>query len=377
MIRNEQRLRVIIAPDSFKGSSSAAQVAAAVAAGWASTRPGDEVRLFPMADGGEGTLEAFEAAVPGARRMPVAVTGPDDRPVAASWLLLPPDDATPGGTGVVELACTSGITLLDAVRPFEAHTVGFGQSIAAALDHGVSRLLLAVGGSASTDGGASALTALGARFLDTAGLPIAAGNAGLGGAASVDLSGLRRPPVGGARILSDVTSPLLGPFGAAAVFGPQKGADAAAIAELEANLGRLAALLPGDPTAAGGGAAGGTGFGLMAWGATMASGAVEVGEALGLPAAIAAANIVVTGEGRFDAHSAAGKVPAYVAGLAATSGTDILLVAGSIDAPPAGFTSAVSLVDLAGGLGAALDDPTRWLKEAGARLAAGYSAAGP
>src|SRR3712207_4927557 len=137
--------RVLLAPDSFKGSADAAEVAAAVRDGWLAERPADRVVLAPMADGGEGTLAAFAAAVPGARRMPVEVDGPDGRRVRCGWLLLP------DGTAVVELAATSGLPLMRRPDPFGAHTVGFGQAIADALESGVGRLLLAIGGSASTD----------------------------------------------------------------------------------------------------------------------------------------------------------------------------------------------------------------------------------
>ena len=268
--------RVVIAPDSFKGTASAADAASALAAGWRSVRPADDLVLRPMADGGEGTLDAFESAVPGARRMPVTVRGPVSAAVETHWLLLP------DGTGVVELAATSGITLLDPLEPLDAHTAGFGEAIAAALDHGVERLLLGLGGSASSDGGMGALAVLGGRFLDAARRPVRLGNRGLGTLARVDLSGLRPLPHGGAIILGDVTNPLLGELGAAAVFGPQKGADAATVEVLESNLARLARLVPSGgrvasearvsrsadlATTPGAGAAGGTGFGLLAWGA--------------------------------------------------------------------------------------------------------------
>ena len=273
-------MRVIIAPDSFKGSATATEVATAIAEGWVSARPGDDVRLMPMADGGEGTLDAFEVAVPGATRMPVTVTGPDDRPVDTHWLLLPPTDATPGATGVIELACTSGLTLLDPLRPLEAHTIGFGQAIAAALDHGVTRLLLAIGGSSSTDGGAGALSALGARFLDAKGQEVRPGGGDLTRVTSADLSALRPVPAGGALVLSDVTNPLLGVLGAPSVFGPQKGADASDLEILERALAALAVVLPADADTAGAGAAGGTGFGLLAWGAQMAPGAAADSSAM-------------------------------------------------------------------------------------------------
>ena len=354
---------VVIAPDSFKGTASATEVARAIAAGWASVRPDDELRLMPMADGGEGTLEAFELAVPGAIRMPLIVQGPDDRPVEAYWLLLP------DGTAVVELASTSGITLLDPLRPLDAHSLGFGQAIVAALDHGVGRLFLTIGGSSSSDGGVGALVALGAVFRDANKEPIPLGNRGLGTLSKVNLSGLRALPPGGAQILSDVTNPLLGPIGAASVFGPQKGADAAQVAVLEANLTRVAALIPVDTTTPGAGAAGGAGFGLLAWGATLAPGSAAVGEALGIPAALIGASVVVTGEGRFDAQSAAGKVPSYLAALATDAGAQAMLVAGLIEADTGQFAAAQSLTDLAGSSRAAMDDPLTWLEIAGARLA--------
>jgi glycerate kinase len=359
---------VVFAPDSFKGSATAAEVASALAAGWSSVRPGDRVVLAPMADGGEGTLDAFEAAVPGSSRARVRVTGPDGAARDASWLLLP------DGTAVVELAETSGIGLMPVLAPFDAQTIGFGQAIAAALDAGATGLLLAIGGSASTDGGAGLLSALGARLLDAAGDDIAPGNRGLADLDRADLRGLRALPPGGARILSDVTSPLLGPAGAAAVFGPQKGATTAAVAVLEAGLARLARVLreagmPVDPVTPGAGAAGGTGFGLLAWGATIAAGSAAVGDALGLPGVLGAADAVVTGEGRYDDQSAAGKVPEYIAGLAAAAGIPAFLAAGSIAAEPRGFAAAASLSDLAGGSAPAIADPLRWAATAGAHLA--------
>lgn len=369
-------MRVIFAPDSFKGSATAAQAAGALAEGWACIRPADELRLMPMADGGEGTLDAFQVAVPGARPMVVTVTGPHAQRVDARWLLLPATGAAPGGTGVVELAATSGITLLDRLRPLDAHTRGFGEAISAALDHGVSRLLLALGGSSSTDGGAGALRALGADFRDALGNVVPLGGGGLRQLASVDLAGLRPMPVGGALVLSDVTNSLLGTHGAAAVFGAQKGADAAQRAALEAGLATLAGLLSANAAAPGAGAAGGTGFGLLAWGAVIAPGSATVGEAIGLPAAVAGADFVVTGEGRFDAQSAAGKVASYVSGLPrrggsflAGNGGGVMLVAGSIEAPTDDFVQARALVELAGGLDAALAQPLRWLREAGSSLA--------
>ena len=365
--------RVVIAPDAFKGSISAADAARALRDGWTSIRPGDDIRLVPMADGGEGTLEAFATSVPGSVRVPVRVSGPLGTPVDTEWLLLPPTPDAPSGTAVVELARTSGIELLGdgELRPLDAHTRGFGEAIRAAIAHRVSRLVVGIGGSCSTDGGTGMLTALGARFADAAGDAIASGGRGLADLASADLSGLIAPPPGGVRVLSDVTNPLLGVDGAAAVFGPQKGATHAEVEVLDEGLTRLAGVLDADPDRPGAGAAGGTGFALLAWGAQLIGGATAVAELVGLPAAIGAASVVVTGEGSFDGQSAAGKAPAHVAALAAARGISAVLVAGRITADPAasGFTDAVSLTDLAGSADAALGEPDRWLRAAGAALA--------
>jgi glycerate kinase len=327
-----------------------------------------------MADGGEGTVDAFAAAVPGARRMRVTVTGPEDHPVEASWVLLPPTAEAPGGTAVVELANTSGIELLDTpprLRAFDAHTRGFGEAIADALAQGVSRLVLGIGSSSSTDGGTGMLTALGARFTDAAGQPVAAGARGLGSVAAADLSGLAPLPSGGVTVLSDVTNPLLGARGAAAVFGPQKGALPEDIGVLDDGLARLSALVAADPETPGAGAAGGTGFGLLAWGARLVPGSAAVAELVGLEAAVAAASVVLTGEGSYDGQSAAGKVPAHVGAVAAAAGVPVALVAGRIaaDADTSGFAGTVSLTELAGSGEAAMAETARWLEEAGARFA--------
>lgn len=361
---------VVVALDSFKGSIAAADAAAAVAAGFEAAVGADaavDVVLRPMADGGEGTVAAFAAAVDGAERVPVTVRGPAGRPVESSWLRLP------DGTGVVELASTSGIELLgEERRPWDADTFGFGQAVVAALDTGVSRLVLGIGSSASTDGGAGLLSALGARLRDASGAAIAPGARGLADVASVDLSGLRPLPEGGVVVLSDVTNPLLGPAGAAAVFGPQKGLDADGVARAESGLARLAALVGADPATTGAGAAGGTGFALCVWGAELRPGAGEVAELIGLADAVRGADLVVTGEGAYDGQSAAGKVPSFVAGLAAEAGVPVALVAGRIapDADVAAFAASLSLTDLAGSPAAAMTDPAQWLRAAGAALAA-------
>lgn len=362
-------MRIVVAPDSFKGSVRASDAARAIEHGWRSVRPGDTFDLAAMADGGEGTVEVL-AATPGARRLTTRVAGPiqNGGDVEADWLLLPGATGS-GPVAVVELAAAAGITLLARLDPMRAHTWGFGQLIGAALDAGAERLLLAIGGSASTDGGAGALSALGARLLDAAGRPIPLGGGGLADLDFLDLRALRGLPPRGAVVLSDVTNPLLGASGAAAVFGPQKGADAAQVESLERGLARLAALLPGDPAAPGAGAAGGTGFGLLSWGATTGSGAAAVADAIGLDGLIATADLVITGEGSFDAQSAAGKVPTEVAARAALAGVPAALVAGRIAADTEAFVDAVALTDLAGGPSAAMADAVRWLEQAGAEFA--------
>ncbi|MFS0735018.1 glycerate kinase [Microbacterium sp. 1P10UB] len=365
-------MSVVIAVDSFKGSLPAAAAAQALAEGWRRALPATDLRLLPMADGGEGTLDAFAATVPGARRIPVRVTGPAGSPIDAAWLLLPPTPRAPAGTAVVELAATSGIELLGtALRPLDAGTRGVGHAIAAALDAGVSRVVVGIGSSASTDGGAGLLQALGADLTDAAGTAIADGGRGLAALAAVDLTGLRPMPDGGVTVLTDVRNPLLRADGAAAVFGPQKGATPAEIRMLDDALARWAALSGVDPRTPGAGAAGGAGYGLLVWGAILQPGASAVGELIGLEQAVAAASVVITGEGAFDGQSSAGKVPGHVAALAAAQGVPVLLVAGRIapDAATDAFAHTVSLTELAGGTAGAMRDPRRWLRAAGESLA--------
>ncbi|MCK9899997.1 glycerate kinase [Parafrankia colletiae] len=367
-------LRVVIAPDSFKGSIPATDAAAALANGWSATRPDDTVVTIPIADGGEGTLDVFAAAVPGARRQRRDVTGPDGRTVpGAAWLALP------DGSALVELAEASGLPLMREPDPLGAHTTGLGELIGAALDEGARRILVALGGSASTDGGTGVLRALGARFLDADGQPLPPGGGPLADLAAVDLRGLRPGPPDGLQALVDVDSPLLGPTGAAAVFGPQKGAGPEQIARLDAGLARLADLMPGSAavggrlaTRPGTGAAGGTAYGLAAaLDATLVPGARTIAEQAALPAALAQADLVITGEGRFDRTSTGGKVVGGVLDLAAAARVPVLLVAGQLDGPvPPMVSEALALVDLAGDRAAAIARPGHWLTRAGTRLAA-------
>lgn len=351
-------MRVVIAPDSFKGSLDAPDVAAAIAEGWLRVRPGDQVRMLPQADGGEGTSAAIASAVAGAGlRSAGDVTGPDGRPVPGHWLQLP------DGTAVVELAQSSGLPLMASPDPLGATTRGLGEVILAALDSGARRLVIGLGGSASTDGGAGALAALGLQLLDADARPIGDGGGELARLARIDATALRIAP---ARLLTDVTAPLLGRSGAAAVFGPQKGASPSDVRTLEEGLARFAGLLGADPATPGTGAAGGTAYGFhAAWGAPIESGARAIADLTGLTAEAASADLVITGEGSFDATSSTGKVAGHVLELA---GDRARIIAGRVDAESP--VPSVALTDLAGSPDAAMADPARWLREAGARLAA-------
>jgi len=286
-----------------------------------------------------------------------------------------------GETAVIEVAQTSGLNLLDPLRPLEAHTRGLGQAIAQALREGVSRILVGLGGSASSDGGAGALAALGARFTTGDGTTTRDGNAGLSWIEAADLRGLPPLPEGGVVLLTDVRSPLLGERGAARVFGPQKGASLAEVETMEENLAnftrRIAEHRPEAASisaAPGAGAAGGTGFGLALWGATTTSGADEIAVQVELPDAVRGADLVITGEGRYDAQTGEGKVAAHVASLARDAGVPVALIAGLIAIEPVGFADRVELTSLAGSAEESVADTAKWARRAGEVLATRWRA---
>ena len=263
-----------------------------------------------------------------------------------------------GDTAAVELAEICGIAGLDPLDPMGAHTIGLGIVLAAALRDGARRVVVTLGGSASTDGGAGALSALGAQLVGAGGL-LPVGGVGLPGLVAVHPDRLVPLPPDGVQVLVDVRAPLFGPAGAAAGFGPQKGADPAQVAELDHGLRRLASVLGTDPDQPGCGAAGGTGYGLAYWGGELVPGAAAIAELVGLPAAVRRADLVVTGEGRFDAGSLTGKTCGEVLRLAALAGTPALVVAGSVADGMAAAVPGVglaSLTELAGSERAALQD---------------------
>jgi glycerate kinase len=386
-------LRVLVAPDKFKGSLSAAEVAECLAVGLLrAAGPGSSVRAMPVADGGDGTVDAVVSA--DFERRTVLVPGPVGNPVQAAFALR-------GDTAVVELAEASGLRrmprghsrsdagvdlidpldplgLLDPLDPLGAHTRGTGALISAALDAGARTIILAVGGSASTDGGTGLLSALGARFLDLSGNPVPDGGGGLTRIESVDLSGLD-PRLRNTEffLAADVDNPLLGPHGAAAVYGPQKGASDQDLLLLERGLAHLVRALTGSlgesyASAAdrpGAGAAGGVGYAALAvLGAQQRSGIDLVLETIGFPAALAEADLVITGEGRLDEQTLHGKAPAGVARAARARGIPVLAVCGRLDLDPtrlagAGFARAYPLTDLE-------PDPARCMAEAGPLLTA-------
>ena len=341
-------MRVLIAPDKFAGTLDAAEAADAIATGWLRARPDDTVTRLPLADGGPGTVDALAAAGTGTRRS-VAAVDPLGRPITATWLL------TADGIAVVEVAGTCGLHLLDPAErdPLRATSAGLGAVLADVAASGAREVVVGLGGTATSDGGAGALQALGAPLLDAnrRRLDLAPASGGVATLLDLVAVGPLPRPLPPVRLASDVRSPLLGPDGAAHVFGPQKGADPPAVATLDAAVTVLADVaerdLAGGPwrDVPGAGAAGGLGFGLLAWAAAeVVAGAALVGDAVGLDAAIAAADLVITGEGGLDAQTAQGKVPEHVRRLARGAGVPVVVVAGRIAVGAAdGFDDAAEL----------------------------------
>ena len=417
-------MRVLVAPDKFKGSLTAREVAARVAAGIGAEAPGVEVAQVPVADGGDGTLDAAVAA--GFTRVEVRAQGPTGEPVTTAF-------AARDGVAVVEMADVSGLALLmpDRLDALGASSYGTGEVIRAALDHGCREIVLGIGGSASTDGGAGMLQALGARLLSSAGRELGRGGAALADLARLDLSGLH-PALAETRVVvaSDVDNPLLGPNGAAAVYGPQKGASPSDVEALDAALARwadvveaavtgggaaaaaddgaadadavaagaaaagtaaagavaagaaaagsaaagaaaagaaAAATAPAPRDRPGAGAAGGVGFAAMAvLGAELKSGIGLVLDLVGFADHLAGAGLVVTGEGSLDTQTLSGKTPAGVAAAAREAGIAVVTVSGRValtadQLAGAGIRRAYALTDIE-------SDPDRCFTEAGPLL---------
>ncbi|MGY1688198.1 glycerate kinase [Geodermatophilus sp. SYSU D00867] len=364
-------MRIVVSPDSFKGTLTAAEAADAVARGLARVHPDAEVLARPVADGGEGTVAAAVRA--GYRPVTTTVGGPDGRPVRATF-------AVDGTTAVVELAAAAGLGLLAEPAPTTATTRGVGELLLAALDAGARRVVLGLGGSATTDAGAGLLQALGVRLLDADGRDVPPGGAGLAHLARID-AGARDPRLHGleVRVATDVDNPLTGPSGAAAVYGPQKGATPEQVAQLDAALARFAAVvrrdlgidLEGRPAM---GAAGGTAAGVAAvLTCSVGSGAELVADLVGLDDALAGADLAVTGEGSLDAQSLRGKAPAVVAARARRAGVPCVGLAGRVALGPdelaaAGFAAAHALTEAEPDVARCLAEPAAVLEELAARV---------
>ncbi|MDX2516979.1 glycerate kinase [Streptomyces stelliscabiei] len=356
--------RVLIAADKFKGTLTAVQVAERVTAGLRRVRPELAVEALPVADGGDGTVAAAVAA--GFEQREVRVAGPLGEPVTAAYALR-------DGTAVVEMAEASGLQRLPAgtFAPLTASTYGSGELLRAALDAGARTIVFGVGGSATTDGGAGMLAALGARFLDAAGEPVGPGGGGLRDLVTADLSGLdERLAAIDLVLASDVDNPLTGPKGAPAVYGPQKGASPEDVATLDANLAHLAAVLAKTlggraaehSLAPGAGAAGGIGFGALVLGARFRPGIEVMLDVLGFAAALEKATLVITGEGSLDEQTLHGKAPAGVAAAARAAGKEVVAVCGRLALRPealgrAGIRRAYPLTEVEPDVARCLADP--------------------
>jgi glycerate 2-kinase len=344
-------MRVLVAPDSFKGTFSSVVVAAALAEGWSAVRPADEVSLTPMADGGEGTLDAV-AASGGWDRHAVAAKDPLMRTLAASFL-------RSGDRAVVEMASASGLSRVPAPErdPMAASTFGTGQILATAIGLGCREIVIGFGGSATTDGGAGLLEALGARLRDASDSDLGPGGGALGGLVSVDLTGLSEVlSEVHITVASDVTNPLLGEHGAAAVYGPQKGATPDQVAELDRNLRRYADVVEGtigrplryEP---GSGAAGGAIFALRAIADRFASLEVRPGvevvmELTGYDEAVGSADLVLTGEGMVDGQTSFGKTAMGVAERAREAGARTICFGGGVTPDGADFMDSLEVVTM-------------------------------
>jgi glycerate 2-kinase len=365
--------RIVLAPDKFKGTLTAAEVAQFLAAGIRTRQPDVDLVTVPVADGGDGLLEAFQAA--GFGRVPVDAAD-------ALGTVRPTYFVRRAEAAVVELAAVTGLApLADRRAPLTASSRGVGEVLAAAFDAGCRRLVLGVGGSASTDGGVGMVQALGARITDAAGGDVGPGGLGAAAATRVDLSGLH-PALREATIevACDVDNPLTGPHGAATTYGPQKGADADDVRHLDAAMESwadvVAAATGADRRAEpGAGAAGGVGFAAAAiLGARLRPGAALVLDLVGLTDALVGADLVVTGEGSLDEQTLHGKAPAGVAAAARAAHVPSVAVAGRCTLPEsswrrAGFDAVYTLVDEAEDPQEAFTDAGRLLRVIGARVA--------
>lgn len=331
-MRNGDYMNIFIAIDSFKGSLSSLQAGNAAAEGISRVFPDAHIRVAPVADGGEGTAEALVGALNG-QMQSVTVRDPLGRDIASQYGIVPPH------TAVMEMSAAAGLTLLAPQErdPRRTTTYGVGQMIRHAIGKGCRDFLIGIGGSATNDGGAGMLQALGFDLLDGSGQPIPYGAAGLAALREIRCDNAM-PELAECsfRIACDVNNPLCGENGCSAVYGPQKGADSAAVTEMDGWLARYARLVQSvfpaaDPDTAGAGAAGGLGFAFLAFlNGTLVRGIDLVLQQLNAAQHIAAADLVITGEGRLDAQTVMGKAPAGIAALAKQYGKPVIAFAGSV-----------------------------------------------
>jgi glycerate kinase len=332
-------MKIVVAPQALKGSLDAPDVGVVIAAALAEALPAAQVIITPVADGGEGTTRALIAATNG-RLLTAQVSGPLGAPTQATWGILGVGEApTAGPVAVIEMAAAAGLPLVPPNQrdPSRATTRGVGELLLAALDAGCRQIILGLGGSATNDGGAGMAQALGARLLDASGYDLPPGGAALAHLDRIDPSGLdARLAQTSIRVACDVTNPLCGPLGASAVYGPQKGADAAMVATLDAALAHYAAIIQRDlrrdvANVAGAGASGGLGAGLLAFtSATLTAGAPLVLEAIHFAEIVAGAALVIVAEGRLDEQTAYGKITAAVAQMSQAAGARVVALAGSV-----------------------------------------------
>lgn len=370
-------VKVVIAPNAFKGTLAAVEVARAIADRMHELHPEWEIVEVPMADGGDGTVEAVLAALPG-RRISVAVKSPLLADITADFAVL--DD---GKTAVIEMAQASGLTLVpeELRNPLVTTTYGTGELVRRAIEEGCSKVFIGIGGSATVDGGAGMAAAMGIRFLDVRGREIPFGGGGLSCLDRIDVS--ERMHFHGIEVtaLSDVTNPLLGENGAARVFAPQKGATPAMVEELERNLARLSEVIKRDlgvdvARIPGAGAAGGLGAGIVAFlNGKIVPGIDAVIDLVGLRDKVRGADLVITGEGNFDSQTTGGKAPLGVARTAGEFGVPSVLICGRLgeesrETAKCLFLAVLSLTELAGSQREAILSPKRYLNLAVARFLA-------
>jgi len=370
-------MKILIAPDSFKDCMAASEVAGAISRGIMSVMPRSEIRLVPMADGGEGTVDSIIDAT-GGKHISVPVHDPLMRPVTSCYGV-----TGDGSTAVIEMAAASGLELLkeEERNPWVTSTFGTGELILHALGRGCRKILLGIGGSATNDGGTGMARALGVNFLDAAGKVTGEGGGMLSAIRHISMEGLD-PRIAGTeiKVACDVSNPLTGPQGASHIYGPQKGADEKMVALLDDNLSHLSGLISTQlgkdiDLVPGAGAAGGLGGGLMAFlGASLVRGFDMVAETVLLDKSISCADLVITGEGKMDAQTRYGKTPYGVARMAQRYGKPVIAVAGTLEADSGelykeGFSLIMPIQEKPTDLVSAIKDAARLLENTGARIA--------